>query len=190
MNKFDGIKRWYRKLPDKKRYFEFLTAVLTIPVLLTVLLTNIGALKNNDKDESKNTGQVTIVPVQIREEKTAPTVEKVVETKSCVKKIGPIEIVSPKQNETITKDPVCVDISYEEGDYCGVVWSYRINESDWSDYSDKSICLYGLPPGEKEFELRVKSIAGGDEKYLTRIFTYKGKTEIAPTPTITPPASN
>lgn len=187
MNRWEQVKRWYRKLPDKKRYFEFITALLSIPVLLTVLILNIGSLKNKNVEKKDDLQRVTIVPVQVTATDKKPlVVEKVVSEAACVRKVGPIEIVSPKQNETVGKDPVCIDIAYEEGDYCGVVWSYRINGSDWSDYNDKSICLYGLPSGEKEFELRVKSIAGEDEKYLTRTFIYSGKEAITPISTPTP----
>ena len=41
----EKIKKWYRNLPDKKRYLEFITALLTIPVLLTVLWSNLNNLQ-------------------------------------------------------------------------------------------------------------------------------------------------
>lgn len=44
----DNIKDWYRALPDKKRYLEFFSAFLTIPVLATVLLTNLNNLQNKN----------------------------------------------------------------------------------------------------------------------------------------------
>ena len=48
----DRIKSWYRALPDKKRYIEFVTALLTVPVLITVLISNFNSLKNNEKSLS------------------------------------------------------------------------------------------------------------------------------------------
>jgi hypothetical protein len=49
---------WYKALPDKKRYAEFLTALLSIPIMITVLIINLNNLKPKD-DNSQNT------PVQI-----------------------------------------------------------------------------------------------------------------------------
>ena len=43
----EKTKRWYRALPDKKRYLEFITALLTIPVLLTVAISNVMNLRQN-----------------------------------------------------------------------------------------------------------------------------------------------
>jgi hypothetical protein len=87
--------------------------------------------------------------------------------------------VYPEEGNTVSKNPVCLDISRTGIDYCAVVWSYRLNNESWSDYTDKSICLYGLTPGTKKLELRVKSIVTGDETILTRNFTIYG----SPSPT-------
>ncbi len=43
---FQRIKKWYKALPDQKKYIEFVTALLSIPVLLTVLLINLSNLNN------------------------------------------------------------------------------------------------------------------------------------------------
>src|SRR3990167_11481073 len=41
------VKNWYKKLPDRKPWIDLATAVLTIPVLVTVIIINIGNLKRD-----------------------------------------------------------------------------------------------------------------------------------------------
>lgn len=48
LSKIEKLKRWYRAMPDKKRYLEFVTALLTIPVLLTVMISNILSLQQKN----------------------------------------------------------------------------------------------------------------------------------------------
>lgn len=88
--------------------------------------------------------------------------------------LGTATITSPDENDIVTENPVTVDISYDDKRYCAAAWSYRINGGSWSGYDDRSVALYNLPQGTIKFELRVKSIAGGDTKTVTRNFTYKG----------------
>ena len=171
------VKTWYRELPDKKRYFELLTAVLSIPVLITVILLNLGSLRKEKNGNLSPTPIKTerVTPIQIEITTIQPTAGE------CKKEVGPVEIVSPEENETVNDEPVCIDLSYKKGEYCAYVWSYRINGSSWSDYTDKNICLYNLPSGEKRLEVRVKSIASGDEKVLRKNFIYQNPN---PSPTI------
>ncbi|MFC1647245.1 hypothetical protein ACFL1A_03090 [Patescibacteria group bacterium] len=190
MKIIEKTKSWYRGLPDKKRYIEFFTAILTVPVLLTVIITNVNNLKsqsqkdNKDQTPSQTSSQpvVTIIERVVKDENnTAPTTTAA-QLSECKKEVGPVEIVYPDEAEKVNKNPICIDISYRTGDYCAVVWSYRINGSSWSDYNDKSICLYNLDPGDKKLELKVKSIASGDEVILKRNFTVEQTVDI-PTPT-------
>lgn len=177
----------YRSLPDKKQYVEFFTAILTVPVLLTVIVLNLNNLKNSNKTATAPTPTqerpiVVTLPDSKDDDKSRrePTPEPSKE--ACKKGIGPISIDYPEENSTIDDNPIIVDINYEEGDYCAVVWAYRINDSRFSDYDDKSIALYNVPNGVVRFQLRVKSILGGEEKVLTRTFTYKGASiNITPT---------
>ncbi|OGG09567.1 hypothetical protein A2154_01410 [Candidatus Gottesmanbacteria bacterium RBG_16_43_7] len=195
----ENIKSWYRSLPDKKRYIEFLTALLTVPVLLTVIINNLNTIKSiRNTDQSPNTspsgsanpvyiitGQTGVIPISSVE--PTPIITPASGTPlACVKKVGPVEIVYPQQNQIVTKNPVCLDILYQQGNYCSVVWSYRINDGDWSDYSDRSICMYNLEPGIKLLNLRVRSIAASDEVILNRSFTVAGS--LIPSPTATPSA--
>jgi hypothetical protein len=183
----EKIKNWYRTLPDKKRHVEFITALLTVPVLLTVLISNLGNI-NRDK---KN--QITPTPV-------APTEKIIVIQPSvpvtlsptnpeCKKEVGPVKITSPAEGQLVNSNPVCLQISYQTGEYCGVVWTYRIDNSDWSDFTDKAICIYNLSAGPKELELRVKSSISDDEVTLIRNFYYKTKDAPAPTSLSTPTSS-
>ena len=100
-----------------------------------MIVLNLNNLKsNNNKDTSKNE---TIVITQ------GPATEKeVIITKvACKAGIGDISIASPEENETVSNNPVSVDINYDAGDFCAVVWSYRINGGAWSSYDDRSIAL-------------------------------------------------
>jgi len=191
------IKRWYSRLPDKKIYLEFITALLTIPVLLTVIISNVQNLQKQNTPTP--TPQVTSTPA-LPDDKRMPKEPKnifdptmttpiptMTPSAQCKKEVGPINILYPEEGTTLSKDPICLDIVRTGEDYCAVVWSYRINNGNWSDYTDKSICIYGLSSGTKNVELRVKSIVTGNETILTRSFIVAGTT--TPTPTSTSSAS-
>lgn len=194
MDIIQRISKWYQKLPDKKRYLEFVTALLSIPVLVTIILINITNL-NKAKDQDKQpeltpsqNGGVTIIPLEIKNEQPTPTTnieeteEKTSPTPvSCRKELPPVNILSPEEGAVIVSDFVGIDISYQKGDYCSIVWSYSINGSPWSEFTDKAIYLYNLPSGNKTLLLRVKSIASGDEIVLKRNFSYVN-TSLSPTP--------
>ncbi len=201
INHVQRIKAWYRALPDKKRYIELVTAVLTVPVMVTVLYTNI---RNIQGAPSANptplpSPQVTLVQTPVNSPVTqhtntsvtpAPTGATSTPTPKpeCRKTVGPMKIDAPAEGETVMSDPVPIDISTQSTEYCAVVWSYRINTGSWSEYTDKSIFLYGLSPGNKTLEVRIKSVASGDQITLTRSFIKGGATE-TPTPQGTASAS-
>lgn len=185
MNIFDKTKNWYKDLPEKKKYVELLTAVLTVPVLVTVIIGNLNNLNNKNKEAQKEQTKVekqTVYVIPTDKKETTPTLSANVKGTSveCKKQVGPVEITNPDEGEMVMKNPVCIDISYKTGEYCSVAWSYRINGGSWSDYTDKSVCLYNLPAGNKNLELKVKSIASDDEVVLKRNFIYQG----LPTPTL------
>lgn len=184
---FSKILRTPKKLIDRKHYFEFIAAILSIPVLITVFLLNVNSLKTMGKSS------VTPTP-EIKPEKVYITVPvnntgglnsdiKVIPTSGqCVAEVGAIDIDSPTEGEVVMDNPVNIIVDYQAGKYCDAVWSYRINGGDWSDYDDKSIALYNIPQGDVRLDLRAKSIVSGDEKDLTRNFVYKGKAVSTPTP--------
>lgn len=180
MNKFKrGIKKAlfsYRALPDKKQYVEFFTALLTVPMLLTVIVLNFNNLSGaNKKAEPKENSPIIVtLPPSNNEDENDINPEPTSEV--CKDGIGPISIVYPEENETVTDNPVTIDINYDDSEYCAVVWSYRINGGRYSDYGSNNIALYNPPQGTVRLELRVKSVVSGDEKTLRRTFTYEGTT--------------
>lgn len=175
-----NIKKWYRALPDKKRYVEFATATLSIPVLISVLLLNYNNLNEQKKDVSPaptDKPPIVITVTAPRESIEKQTIIQSTATPApvCKKLIGPIAISYPKQEQVVSESPLCISILYSVGDYCSAVWSYRINDDAWSDFSDKDICIYNMTSGEKKLQLRVKSVVSVDEKTLERTFTYESK---------------
>lgn len=165
----------------KKIHLEYITAILSIPVLVTAILINVGNLTNkNEKITPTPTAQVKFPPFQPQNQNTSPTAQ------ICKKSIGPISITSPTEDQSVTDNPVCFIIDYSDTNYCSVVWSYRVNDGTWSDYNSNSPCLYNLPNGDAVFELRVKSTVINEQKILTRSFKYTGNSNVAtPTPSTT-----
>lgn len=197
-NLIDKIVAWYRKLPEKKHHVEFITAVLSVPVMLTVIIINLNNL-NQQKNANQKQSSEKIVPIQVvitGEKQNLPTETPTLTASqsasvpsitpaSCIKEVGMVSISSPRENEVVTKDPVCITIATQSG-YCSVNWSYRLDDGNWSDYSDKNICLHNLTNGNKVFQLKIKSSASSDEVTLQRSFVYQGNLE----PTTDPKASS
>lgn len=180
-NFFSRFIRFYRGLPAKKQYVEFFTAILTVPVLLTVIILNVSNLRQEDKAKEKSpepTPRIIITTLEPRSQAgstdTSATSAKSTPTEACKKEIGPVDISSPLEGDTVTDNPLVISIERDGEGYCAVVWSYRINSGRWSEYDDKSIALYNPPKGQVTLELRVKSVVTGQEKLLTRKFKYDG----------------
>lgn len=180
-----SFKKSVREFHTKKPQLEFFTALLTIPVLLTVIILNLNNLKGNQTKTPTKTETIFITQPA---EKTE-TKEVIITKEACKPGIGDISIASPEENESINDNPVTVDINYRPGDYCLVVWSYRINNGSWSSYDDRSIALYNLQSGNIKLELRIKSVVNDDKKTLTRNFIYTGSSTPIPTTTISPSPS-
>lgn len=53
---------WFKKQPDKKRLIEFLTALLSVPVMITVILINLNNLNQNKQNTTK---EPQTTPIQI-----------------------------------------------------------------------------------------------------------------------------
>jgi len=201
------VKNWVHTLPDRKRYIEVITASLTVPVLLTVIYSNITNIRSNNKTNAQEPEKVqsaqvlpqsTGLTIEIKEPpaqafipatKSTESASNAIpspspEVKECTKEVPPVELISPNENETVTTNPLCIDIAVEQGDFCSVVWSYKLNNSSWSEFTGKEICLYNVDNGAKELEVRIRSIAGSDEVILKRNFNYQGgplsSPEVAP----------
>jgi hypothetical protein len=169
------------KIVKKKPYVELVTAFLSIPVLITVLLLNVTSLRNinarptptPEPEKVYNGNGFFAAPVR---PSRAVSPSTTVDPSPCKKALGPVSISSPGENDTVTDNPVTINIEYgSDSVYCGAAWSYRINGGSWSGYDDRSVALYNLPRGQVTFDLRVRSIVTSDEKSLTRNFLYDPK---------------
>jgi hypothetical protein len=189
---FKKIQKWYVSLPDKKRYIELFTAILSVPMILTAILVNMSTI--NKSKESSTGATPTSTPIQIVVENPAsgsgnmnppkinitptPTPTKA----ECKKDIGEIEILSPQEGEIITTNNMCINIS-TDSNYCPVTWSYKLDDNNWSDYNNNDICLYNLTAGKKDLQIKVKSTVIDKTITLERTFTYQNSTTPTPTPT-------
>lgn len=165
----ERIKKWWHSLPEKKKYLEIVTVLLSIPVLATAILLNLGSLRNKDKDTQPSQPQqnVTVVPVEFKEKEVSPT------TKQCKKEVGPVEIVYPKEDQTVSENSVCIEIAQKSADYCSVQWSFKLDEGEWSSFTDKQFCFSNLSPGPHDVQVIVKSTVSQDQTLLERHFNYK-----------------
>lgn len=176
------IRKFYKELPDKKPYIEFITAFLSIPVLTTVIILNINNLRGSSKSSPVPQPVSYLSPVEkIIMVTGSQTPVKISDTKSCNKNLPTVDISYPKENDTISDNPISFIIDYPKTEYCPVVWSYKVSDGKWSDYSDSSISIYNLPSGDTKFYLKIKSLSTGEEDVVTRNFTYVNSSPI-PTP--------
>lgn len=185
---FIKIKAWYENLPEKKKHIEFISALLTVPMLVTVILLNLNNLNGSKNTATTPTPITTTNPVIeiVVPSNATPTSEKINSPTplKCKNKIGVVEISSPEDDELISKDPVNIEISYDDkGIYCPILWSYRIDEGKWSDFTDKSISLYNLISGRKKLEVKIKSVGSNEEIILKKSFYYEVNLT-TPTPTV------
>lgn len=196
---FEKIHKFARsvaRLPDKKKYFELITAVLSIPVLLSVILLNYTNLQNqrNPKEDTDTTPTPAIITIiQERNNANSGGSNTTVPTTNseCTPEVGPVTITSPEAGETTDANPLSIIINQNDpnDDYCAIVWSYRINDGPWSNFDDKDIYIYNLESGEKKLDVRVKSLISGDEETISRTFSYRNTQQVA-TPTSEPTATS
>lgn len=198
MAPIDKTKDIIKKLPEHKAPLDFLGALLTIPVLITVLILNFNSInKKNANTPVPSPAAASPTLSAIRSVKTTTTTYTLSPTplptgnpNSCKKEIGPLTINYPSENQVVTDNSVCINIVYQGDGYCSVLWSYKINDSAWSDYSNTSMCIGNLQSGQNTFLLQVKSTVTGETQVFTRHFTYNPimptQTITSPTPTFTP----
>jgi len=176
----ERIISWYRALPDKKRYLEFITALLTIPVLLTVLLSNVTNLQNQNKTNgSTHIPILNVTPtlnppaqnsiISGTTPPVTPSLTRILEPQ-CTPGVGPISIVYPEEGDTVMDNPLCLEISRKNSNYCAISYSYRINNGAWSAFFGNSVCMSHLTPGTKRLDLRIRSTVNDDEEVFTRTF--------------------
>jgi hypothetical protein len=148
MEKIHEIKSVVHQLPDKKRYAELITAVLSVPVLITVLLLNLNNLRKSNQPTPSNASvvqstspipTVSISPkitpkVTTKTSVLDPTPTPLSTQSPCIKEVGPVTIISPEENEIVTTNPVAIDIERKEKNYCEIVrnivgYLYNIEEA-------------------------------------------------------------
>jgi len=160
---------------------------LTIPVLLTVLLTNVSRIRETTTPQTKTDTSAKSPTREVIIKEITKVIEPTAESVSaCIPEIGVVSITNPKDGETVTQNPFSIDIEYSNTEYCPVVWSYRINGSKWSAFTDKSIDIYNLESGQKKIEVKVRSTISKEERILSRDFIYDPPINKISTPTITP----
>lgn len=187
---FSRVRLWYHGLPDKKKYFEFITAFLSVPVLVTVLISNINSLQGNKKQQASSPTPVVIqqtvtpanaVPTSAPIAANGPlSTPSATPGPSCTPGIGPVAIDYPQENDVVPSTHVCLDLS-RQGNYCAVQYADRVNSGTWSNPTSGSVCLDNLPNGLITVEVKVHSTTTGEETVLTRHFTVS-----TVTPTLTP----
>ena len=197
MEKIKRLISSYKKLVDKKPYIELITAILSVPVLITVILVNVNNLNSEKKASLTPTPEVKkeniYIPITAQQENTggsshsteqSPQNQTVITDSACKPGVGSVSISSPDEGETVTDNSVAIIVNYKASGYCAVIWSYSINGGSWSSYNDTSIVLYNLPAGKIKADVRVKSVVTGDVQTLTRNFIYKSA-NATPTPDLT-----
>jgi hypothetical protein len=174
------------RLYDKKPLIELVVAILSIPSLVLIVLLNYNTLRNSNKSPEPTVNPAsnsavptsnTVMPNFFTAPLTRtphPTEVQNASQAPCNKSLGPVTITYPSEGSTVNTNPAEVDISYDNSTYCGAVWSYSVNGSNWSDYNNSSVALYNLSNGPVTFQLRVKSITSTDTTAVTRHFTYTG----------------
>lgn len=189
----EKVRNWYKSLPNRKPWVDLVTAVLTIPVLLTVIISNVGNLKKNG-----NTIDTGLSPTVIKETVITkvitptppPAVSPSTSAPSCNSEPQEYNIVFPGEGDKVAADPLFIAMEKIGGDYCTSLWAYRINNSSWSTYNDDPIGLYNMAAGPVKLEIRVKSTVSGKERTYVRNFEYGNPPTLAPSPstgpTITP----
>lgn len=187
-------------MPDKKKHLELMGALLSVPMMVTVILVNLNNIKSQKANNAPAENAVTPIQVVISSPQEATNSQVIASTTKivattptptkteCKKEIGPVEILSPLDGEIITSDLINIDIS-TDSKYCPVTWSYRLGSDNWSDFSNKNISLYNLSPGKKQLQVKIKSAAGDKIVTLERNFIYKSSETVTITPTSSPTAS-
>lgn len=187
MAPIEKTKQIIKKLPEHKPKLDFLAAVLTVPVLITVLILNLNNLGKKTTNTTTTPTPAAMVTTTTREVPiiivSSPTPAPTSNPNTCKQEIGPLTIAYPSENQTVNDSTVCINITYQGDGYCPVTWSYKLNNGSWSDYSNNSVCISNLQQGQNTFLLQVKSTPTGETQVFTRHFSYNPNNMNTPTPT-------
>lgn len=197
------IKTKYRALLDNKKALDFIAAGLTIPVMVTLIISNYYNIQSRKK-QGEGVEEKTEIPVEVRvnispeegegekrdevspKADLTPTNTPKPTKESCKLDPAPMRIVYPEEDEVVFDDPVCVVLEIDQEGYCDSEWAYRVNDAGWSDYSSSQICLFNMKEGEVKLEIKIKNKESERVKAYTRNFKYKSEEEenltVTPTP--------
>ncbi len=180
-------KKFIKGFPAIKSHLDVFIALLTILLTVTVLAQNWKNLHGATSTTTSPTQQTPIPsqnssnhPKRIYVQVTAtpnlnqptPSPQPTLPLSACTPGIGSIAISSPAQNSTVSQNPVCISINYNQGSYCSSVWAYNINGATYSSYGNAQPCFYSLPSGNITFNLMVKSLVNSDTQSISRSFIY------------------
>lgn len=172
------LRERYQVIPEKKRWFDVITAALTIPVLLTVIISNILSIQSKRGDGNQvaaSTPTNSQQPINIHVDAPASSTSASSQPSTspmCQEGVPDIAIVFPQESQTVGGDPVCIVHTGGSGNFCSLNWSYRVNNRDWTDTSNQPVCLYNMADGQVVFELRVTG-ENGETKTVRRAFIYQ-----------------
>jgi len=172
------------KLHRAKPHLDYIAALLTIPVLITAIIINVTNLNKSSHTPTPTPASSGVYGnTSIQTIKVSSTPQPT-DKPDCIPGIGSISIDSPQTGATVSDNPICINISYLSQNHCGIVWAYRINNGPLSDYSNNSVCLYNVPPGQVTFSLNVKSLVNTDTKSVS--VSFQNAPLVTPTPTSIP----
>jgi len=193
------LRKWWSSLPDKKKWLDLVTAALTVPVLITVILFNMNKLQDekaqNVKDDNASPTIEVVIKGGLENGTNAALSDKaqsspatgVEPTPVCSLEPQPFEIISPEEGEKTDTDPVCISLEPQGEGFCPTKWAFRVNGSSYSTYTNDPICLYNMAEGSVKLEVRAKSDVSGREKTYIRNFSYQtAKNNLSVTLTLPP----
>lgn len=191
------VRKVIQGLPSKKQYFELVGAMLSIPVLITVILLNTNSLRNNTAKSTAPTPAVIVTekdrvitqPPQVIYQNSGSGSSTGSSSASCTKDVGQVRIASPREDEVVSTNPVCFDIASDDDSICPLVYSYRVDGGSWTDYSKNTVCLYNLQSGSHTVDVKVKSSQSDDVVQLRRSFQMGQTNTTSPTATPSPTPS-
>jgi len=187
------------KKTDKKKLIDLIIGFLTIPSLITILILNLNNLKESKTDTSDKTTSNQEKTIIIQNQPTAsqsadnnnlPKPSPIVfpsPEENCNPNSDSIQIVYPKENQTVHDNPFCISMKIDENDNsCPLEWAYSVNHKPLSAWSSEPICFYDLKNGEVNLKIVVKNKKSGLTKNYEVNFLYEYEEKSPATPSATP----
>ena len=188
------------KKTDKKKLIDLTIGFLTIPSLITLLILNLNNLKQSKVDtgdKTANNQEKTIIiqnqptSSQSTDNNNSPKPSPIVfpsPGENCNPNPDSIQIVYPKENQTVHDNPFCVTMKIDEDDNsCPLEWAYSVNHTPLSAWSSEPICFYDLKNGKVNLKIVVKNKKSGLTKDYEVNFLYQDESTATPSATPTQP---